>query len=157
MFSFKGAVMLDTDIDFMDFDSARQYVLAFITTLKSTQRERGVTEEELALWQRRVKLAAGRREQVLQKAAEEKVAELAAKQARLRAEEAELAAKSDVLKEKLRRLRIRSTLTVDADALLAQLSMLAGEPDTLKRNLQQQEAQNALEELKRKMHGGGEG
>jgi predicted RNase H-like nuclease (RuvC/YqgF family) len=149
--------MLDTDIDFMDFDSARQYVLAFITTLKETQKERGVTEEELALWQRRVKLAAGRGEQVLQKAAEEKVAELAAKQSRLLAEEAELARKTDVLKEKLRRLRIRSTLTVDADALLAQLSMLAGEPDTLKRDLQQQEAQSALEELKRKMNRGGEG
>jgi hypothetical protein len=146
--------MLDTDIDFMDFDSARQYVLAFITTLKSTQRERGITEEELALWRRRVKLAADRGEQVLQKAAEEKVAELAAKHARLRAEEAELARKSDVLKEKLRLLRIRSSLTVDAEALLAQLSLLAGEPDNLKRNLQQQEAQSALEELKRKMNGG---
>jgi hypothetical protein len=89
--------MLDTDIDFMDFNSARQYVLAFITTLKSTQRERAVTEEELVIWQRRVKLAAGRSEQVLQKAAGERVAELAAKQARLLAEEAELKRKVDVL------------------------------------------------------------
>jgi hypothetical protein len=149
--------MLDTDIDFMDFDSARQYVLAFITTLKSTQRERGVTEEELGLWQRRVKLAAGRGEQVLQKAAEAKVAELDAKQTRLRGEEADLARKVDVLKQKLRMLRVRSTLTVDADALLAQLSMLAGEPDTLKKSLKEQEAQAALDELKRKMNGGGEG
>jgi hypothetical protein len=149
--------MLDTDIDFMDLDSARQYVLAFITTLKSTQRERAVTEEELAMWQRRVKLAAGRSEQVLQKAAEDRVAELAAKQARLLGEEAQLKRKVDVLKEKLGMLRVRSSMTVDADALLAQLSMLAGEPDILKQGLKEQEARAALEELKRKMNGGGQG
>jgi hypothetical protein len=147
---------LDTDIDFLDFDSAREYVLAFITTLKRTQRERAVTEEELAIWQRRIKLAEDRGEQVLQKAAEAKAAELAATCARLRAEEAELAAKVDVLKQKLRALRIRSTLTVDADALLAQLSLAAGELDALKDKLKDQEAQSALEDLKRKMNGGGE-
>jgi hypothetical protein len=48
-------------------------------------------------------------------------------------------------------------MTVDADALLAQLSMLAGEPDTLKQSLKEQEARAALEELKRKMNGGGQG
>jgi phage shock protein A len=145
---------LDTDIDFLDFDSAREYVLAFITTLKRTQRERAVTEEELAIWQRRVKLAEDRGEQVLRKGAVAKAAELEASSARLRAEEAELAAKVDVLKQKLRALRIRSTLTVDADALLAQLSLAAGEPDTLKQSLKEQEAQAALEELKRKRDGG---
>jgi len=147
---------LDTDIDFLDFDSAREYVLAFITELKRTQRERAVTEEELAIWQRRIKLAEGRGEQVLQKAAEAKAAELAASRARLRAEEGELAAKVDVLKQKLRALRIRSTLTVDADALLAQLTLAAGEPDNLKQSLKEQEAQAALEELKRRQSGGGE-
>ena len=147
---------MDTDIDFLDFDSAREYVLAFITELKRTQRERAVTEEELAIWQRRIKLAEGRGEQVLQKAAEAKTAELAASRARLRAEEGELAAKVDVLKQKLRALKIRSTLTVDADALLAQLTQAAGEPDTLKQSLKEQEAQAALEELKRRQSGGGE-
>ncbi len=148
---------MDTDIDFLDFDSAREYVLAFITVLKKTQKERAVTEEELAIWQRRIKLAGDRGEQVLQKAAEAKTAELAASRARLRAEEAELAAKVDVLKQKLQALRIRSTLTVDADALLAQLALAAGEPDALEQSLKEQEAQAALEELKRKRDGGGEG
>jgi hypothetical protein len=148
---------LDTDIDFLDFDSAREYVLAFITELKRTQRERAINEEELTIWQRRIKLAEGRGEQVLQKAAEARAAELEATDARLRAEEAALAARVDVLKQKLSALRIRSTLTVDADALLAQLSIAAGEPDTLKQSLKEQEAQAALEELKRKLSGGGEG
>jgi hypothetical protein len=156
MFEMREASVPDTDIDFLDFDSAREYVLAFITTLKRTQKERAVTEEELAIWQRRVKLAEGRGEQVLRKAAEEKAAELEARRARLQAEEAELAAKVDVLKEKLRMLRVRSTLSVDADALLAQLSLAAGEKDTLKQSLKEQEAQAALEELKRKRSSGGE-
>ena len=148
---------MDTDIDFLDFDSAREYVLAFITELKRTQRERAINEEELTIWQRRIKLAEGRGEQVLQKAAEAKAAELEAVAARLRAEEAALAAKVEVLKQKLQALRIRSTLTVDADALLAQLALAAGEPDELKEELKDQEAQSALEDLKRKMDGGGEG
>ena len=46
--------MRDTDIDFMDFDSAREYVLAFITTLKKTQKQRAVAAEELEHWRGRV-------------------------------------------------------------------------------------------------------
>jgi len=59
-----------------------------------------------------------------------------------------------VLKQKLQALRIRASLTVDADALLAQLSLLAGEEDTLKKSLKEQEARSALDELKRKMANG---
>lgn len=148
--------MLDTDIDSLDFDSAREYVLAFITELKSRQKRRAATEQQLGLWRHRVKLAADRGEQSLRKAAENKAAELAAEQARLLEEEAELRRKVDVLKEKLNRLKIGSRRTVDADALLAQLSMLAGEPDAVKEALREQEARAALEELKRKMSGGAE-
>ena len=39
----------------------------------------------------------------------------------------------------------------DADALLAQMQMLVGEPDKLKDNLDKEEAEQALQALKKKM------
>ena len=143
--------MRDTDIDFMDFQSAREYVLAFITTLKKTQKQRAVTEEELELWRGRIKLAENRGEPVLKSGAERRVAELEASCQQLHQEELELKRKVDVLKEKLKATKIRSSLQLDADALLAQMQMLVGEPDKLQEELRNTEADQALRALKKKM------
>jgi hypothetical protein len=70
----------------------------------------------------------------------------------MRAEERELGRKAAVLKEKLQALRVRAGLGVDAEALLAQLQMLAGEPDRLEAELKEEEAQAGLQKLKKK-HG----
>jgi len=145
--------MRDTEIDFMDFESAREYVLAFITTLKKTQKDRAVAEEELVHWKSRVKLAESRAEPVLKRGAEERVTELQNHCQRLLEEELDLRRKVDVLKEKLKATKIRSSLQVDADALLAQMQMLVGEPDTLQEKLREEEAAQALEALKKKMGG----
>ena len=146
--------MRDTDIDFMDFQSAREYVLAFITTLKKTQKQRAVAAEELEHWRGRVKLADSRGEPVLKRGAEQRVTELEAQSQQLLQEELELKRKVDVLKEKLKATKIRSSLQVDADALLAQMQMLVGEPDRLKEDLRSTEADQALQELKKKMKEG---
>jgi hypothetical protein len=153
--------MSDTDIDFMDPAAAREYVLNYIISLKRTQKDRAVAEEELEQWQRRVRLADSRGEPILKKSAESQVAELSSRRQRLLDEERQLKAKVDVLKEKLRSLSIRSSLSVDTETLLAQLSVLVGEPapsggpagggDTLSHRLKEEEATQALEELKRKM------
>lgn len=146
--------MSDTDIDFMDPAAAREYVLNFILGLKRTQKDRAVADEELEHWQRRVKLAESRGEPFLKRSAEDRVAELKSRREQLLEEERQLAAKVDVLKEKLRRLAVRSSLSVDAEALLAQLSMLVGkspgEGDSLDERLKEAEASQGLEELKRR-------
>jgi phage shock protein A len=147
--------MRDTEIDFMDFESARDYVLAFITTLKKTQKERAVAEEELVHWQSRVRLAESRGEPVLKKGAEDRVTELQSRCQRLLEEELDLKRKVDVLKEKLKATKIRSSLQVDADALLAQMQLLVGDRDTLLEKLREEEAVQALEALKKKMGEGG--
>ena len=149
--NWRGMRMRDTDIDFMDFQAAREYVLAFITTLKKTQKQRAVAEEELEHWRGRVKLANSRGEPVLKRGAEQRVAELEARSQQLLQEELELRRKVDVLKEKLKATKIRSSLQVDADALLAQMQMLVGEPDRLSEDLRRTEADQALQELKKKM------
>jgi hypothetical protein len=147
--------MRDTEIDFMDFESAREYVLAFITTLKKTQRDRAVAEEQLVHWQSRVKLAESRAEPVLKRGAEQRVTELQQQCRRLLEEELDLRRKVDVLKEKLKATKIRSSLQVDADTLLAQMQMLVGEPDRLQEKLREEEAAQALAALKKKMGRGG--
>ena len=143
--------MRDTDIDFMDFEPAREYVLAFITTLKKTQKQRAVAEEQLEHWRGRVKLAEARGEPVLKRGAQQRVAELEANCQQLHQEELELKRKVDVLKEKLKATKIRSGLQVDADALLAQMQMLVGQPDELQEQLRDTEAEQALRALKKKM------
>jgi hypothetical protein len=143
--------MSDTDIDSLDYEAAREYVLAFVAALKRTQKERAIAQEELELWERRVRLAESRGEPILKRGAQERVGELRARAGRLLDEEAAMKRKADVLKEKLGRVKIRSSLRVDADALLAQLQMLAGEPDTLGEALRDVEATQALDKLKRKL------
>jgi hypothetical protein len=138
----------------MDFESAREYVLAFISTLKKTQKQRMVSEQELEHWRARVKLAESRGEPVLKRGAEQRVAELEARRQRLFREELELKRTVDVLKQKLEATKIRSSLQVDADALLAQMQMLLGEPDSLQERLRNQEVDQALEALKKKLNQG---
>jgi len=144
---------VDTDIDSLDYGSAREYVLSFLVTLKQTQRQRAIAEEELFHWEHRVKLAESRGEPVLKKTAGERAAELRERTARLAGEERELKRKVAVLRQKLLILRGRASFAVDADALLAQLTMLAGEPGSLDQAMKEQEAQAALEELKRRLGG----
>lgn len=142
--------MVDTDIDSLDYNSAREYVLSFLAALKRSEKERAIAEEELVHWERRVKMAESRGEPQLAKLAAARAAELREQVASLRGEEQTLRRKAAVLRQKLAALRERSSFAVDADALLAQLRLLAGEADPLARKLEEQEARAALEELKRK-------
>ncbi|HUJ75810.1 MAG TPA: hypothetical protein VL359_13165, partial [bacterium] len=48
--------MLDTDIDGLDPAQASEYVLAFITTLKRTEKALADAAEDAAVWTRRVTL-----------------------------------------------------------------------------------------------------
>jgi phage shock protein A len=141
---------VDTDIDSLDYGSAREYVLAFLTALKQAERERAVAEEELAHWLQRAKAAESRGEPQLKKLAAARAAELREAAARFGAEEQVLRRKTAVLREKLLVLRDKASFTVDADDLLAQLRLQAGEPGTLDQELKELEARAALEALKRK-------
>ena len=135
---------MDTDIDSLDYDSAREYVLAFLTALKQAERERAVAEEELVHWLQRVKAADSRGEPQLKKLAAARAAELQEAAARFGAEEQVLRRKTAVLRKKLLVLRDQAFFAVDADDLLAQLRLLAGEPGTLDQEMKELEALEAL-------------
>ena len=143
--------MLDTDIEGLDPAQASQYVLAFITTLKQTEKALAAAQEDASLWTRRVTLARSRADEGLAAQAQARLSDATAKQAQLESELADLRAKVAVLKEKLTRLRMTGMKLVDADLLLAQLQMIVGKKDTLGDAMKSEEANAALSELKKKM------
>jgi len=145
--------MDELDLNGMDFSAARAYVLSYLGAWKQARKGRSALQEEVSLWERRVKLAAQRGDAALQAAASEKLASLQAGLASLQSEELELARKAGILKEKLVRLRVQSSLTVDVDQALAELSVLLGEPDTTAQRMKEEEAAAALEELKKRLKG----
>jgi len=151
--------MVDTDIDGLGPKDAYQYVLAFITTLKQTEKALANADQDVATWTRRVELATARGDATLAAAAQSRLAEVTARKTQIEGELADLRATVSVLKEKLKR-RIASAgadptgRLVDADLLLAQLEMVVGPKDELSSAMRHEEANAALEELKRKMGGG---
>jgi hypothetical protein len=146
--------MLDTDLEGLGPKEASEYVLAFITTLKQTEKALGAAEEEANLWTRRVALARSKGDEALAAQAQARQSDAVAKQAQLETELADLKAKVSVLKEKLTRIRMTGGKLIDADLLLAQLEMVVGPRDELSRTMKKEEASAALDELKKKMQGG---
>ena len=142
--------MLDTDIEGLNPARASQYVLAFITTLKQTEKALAATQEDSNMWTRRVTLARSRGDEALAAQAQARLSDATAKQSRLETELADLKAKVSVLKDKLTRLRMTGMKLVDADLLLAQLQMVVGKKDELGEAMKNEEAKAALDEMKKK-------
>jgi phage shock protein A len=149
--------MLDTDLEGLGPREASEYVLAFITTLKQTEKACAAAQEETSLWTRRVTLAQGKGDAALTAQATARLADVTTKQSRLDAELADLKAKVSVLKEKLVRIRMTGARLIDADLLLAQLEMVVGKKDELAHTMKKEEASAALEALKKKMQEGSNG
>jgi phage shock protein A len=145
--------MLDTDLEGLGPKEASEYVLAFITTLKQTEKAVAAAQEDSNLWTRRVVLARSKGDEGLAGQAQARLSDATGKQAGLEAELADLRAKVAVLKQKLVRIRMAGVKLVDADLLLAQLEMIAGKKDQLAHAMKQEEAGAALDELKKKMQG----
>ncbi len=145
--------MLDTDLEGLDPQQAGEYVLAFITTLKQTEKAVFAAEEEANVWTRRVALARSKGDEGLAAQAQARLSDAVGKKARLETELADLKAKVSVLKEKLKLIRMKGGRMVDTDLLLAQLEMAVGKKDQLKDTMKGEEANAALEALKKKMQG----
>ncbi len=145
--------MQDTDIEGLDPRQATEYVLAFITTMKQTEKALAAAAEDENLWTRRVTLARSRGDEGLAAQAQARLSDATAKRAGLEAELADLRAKVAALKEKLKKIRMTGTRLVDTDLLLAQLEMLVGPKDPLAGPIKAAEADAALDALKKKMEG----
>lgn len=119
----------DTDLRGLSAADARAYAIEFMTALKALERDLASVGEDVSLWAKRVELAASKGAVELEAAARAKLDELGAKRTTLSAERDELAAKVARIREKLP-MAGASERSVDADLLLAQLRMAAGQdPD----------------------------
>jgi len=145
--------MLDTDIDGLDPVQASEYVLAFVTTLKQTEKALAEASEDTNLWTRRVALARSKGDEGLAAQAQARLSDATAKQSQLEADLVDLRRKVVVLKDKLVRLKMTGGRLVDTDLLLAQLQMVVGEKDTLGDAMKHAEADAALDALKKKDSG----
>ena len=140
----------DTDLSGMTPEAAREYVLAFIKSLKETQRQRDKLTEELDLWVKRVELAEKENRTDLVQQARIRLENIRVDVARLDQEQEVLKRKVDVLKENLKGLPVGFQPTVDAEQLLVQLEMVVGERDETEEKFQEMKVQSKLEELKLK-------
>lgn len=145
----------DTDLSGMEPEAAREYVLAFIQSLKETRISREKAAGELERWQDRVRLAESAGRSDLAEAAREQARECQNELSGLDLEKRELEAKVEALKENLRRLEGQFRHTVDAEQLLVELGMLLGEDkkkeDDLLQKFKEEQARSDLEELKKKL------
>ena len=143
--------MQDTDLEGLGPKEAAEYVLAFVTTLKQTEKDLARIDEEIGVWTKRVALAESRGEASLAAQAKTRLEEIQVKNTAREAELSELRMKVSILKDKLKRLRMMPSRSVDTDLLLAQLEMVAGKKDELSAALKEEEAKAKLEELKKRM------
>jgi hypothetical protein len=137
--------MLDTDIEGLNPAQASEYVLAFITTLKQTEKALAAAQEDTNTWTRRVTLARSRGDEGLAGQAQARLSDAAAKQSQMETELADLKSK-----DKLVRIRMTGGRLVDTDLLLAQLQMVVGQKDELGEAMKKEETNAALDELKKK-------
>ncbi len=135
----------------MDPEAAREYVLAFITTLKKIQIDIAKCIEEIDVWEKRVSLARERGRTDLETQAQAVLEEKRSKLASLKTEESEC--KQDVrsLREQLKLIEAMPQFSVDVDLLNAQFEMLLGEPDKTAESFKEAEVDIALHEMKKKL------
>jgi hypothetical protein len=155
----------DTDIRGMSAADARAYAIEFMTALKTLERDLATVGDEIALWAKRVELAAAKGAAELEAAARAKLDELGIKRATLSSERDELAGKVERIRGKLP-MAGATERSVDPDLLLAELRMAAGQsPDDrddipgvsspkLADDLAALGADDALAALKRKLNEG---
>lgn len=141
----------DTDLSGMDVESAQEYVLGFITSLKQLQKQMAEQGQELKTWQDRVVFARERNRTDLIAGAEQRVREIQDKLTGLQAEEQELALKVKEMLQNLKKLKAGFTFSIDADKLLAELTMIVGEKDEVAEKFKEEETLSELEKLKAKI------
>jgi len=141
----------ETDLSGMDLASAKEYVMAYITTLRQTQSKMKEIAGELALWQQRISFSRERGRADLAAAAEMKVKEISEILSTLVNEEKDIAVKVSTLMKNLKKLKAGFIPTVDAERLQAELEMITGEKDELAEKFKEEETLAELEKLKQKL------
>ena len=110
----------------LDLEGAKEYMLAYATSVKQYEKDIALAHSEAELWRGRVGLAESKGAAELAAGARAKAAEAEGRIAALEAERAGLAADLARLRERLPYLKARER-SVDPDRLLAELQLMTGE------------------------------
>ena len=145
--------MEDFDLTGLDPQAAKQYIVAVISSLKSTTAKRAELEKERDIWTSRIELAKQNDKSDLQAAAEIRAQDIENELYRIQAVEKALSDGVARMKRQLRMMQNQPQLSIDPDALLAGLELLGGETDELADKFKDEEAKQALDELKKKIEG----
>lgn len=142
----------DLDLSGLDPRGAREYVLAFVRTLKEAEQRRGRLEAELRLWTERAALARSKGRADLAGAADARAAGIEPNLAEAQAEETRLRAQVSGLKERLRLKRhAEIERSVDSEKLEAELEMLVGEEGASDAKFGSAQAASDLDELRKRL------
>ncbi len=139
------------DLSNMDEKSAKEYVVALLTTLKQTTAKRKEVEKEVELWEGRVTLAEENERPDLRAQAAGLLEEKKDALSRLQSEEAAFKRELNSAESQLRMIQNQPEFTINADKLLAELEMVVGEVDETRDHFREFEAEQALEKLRKKM------
>ncbi len=140
-----------TNISGMDYNSAKQFVGQYIISLNRTRKQLEAKYAEYLRWKERAVLAGEKDRPDLQAQAVSKAEDLKFELETLRSEERQLEFEIAEMKRQLAALKNSVIPSVDATALLEQLESVVGEKDELAETFKKEEADIALEELKKKM------
>ncbi len=145
----------DYNILGLEPESAREYVTAVMTTLKTTTAKRIQIEKESESWLSRVRLATEKGRPDLASGAQAKADELSPQIAKLKGEEQEYRDGIARMVVQLKSMETRPRLSgVDADLLLAQMEMVVGEHAEIDEKFRSAEADWALDDLKKRQDEG---
>lgn len=118
--------MDDKEFLSLDLEGAKEYMLAYATSMKRYEIDMTAVRSELALWKGRVSLAESKGAAELAAGATAKVAEIEGRLQGLEAERQNLAGELARIRERLPYLKARER-SIDPDQLLAELQMMTGE------------------------------
>lgn len=141
----------DFDLDGLSKEDARAYVAGFVQSLQLARRQRAEKEAEYEKWKARARLAVEKGDTALAEAAIRRAEDTGAALAAVKKDERELSFQVEELKRRLRNVQNEPELSVNADALLAQLQDVVGEDQSTNEGIAEAEAELALEELRKRM------
>lgn len=142
----------DSDLHGLDPASAREVVAGYLQSAQEVRRQLQSARDQEALWGKRAALARQAGDSGLTQRAEERLQEARATREKLTGEEFELSVVIDRLKAQLKRLQAAPALSgIDAEALLADLQSISGEPDPTADELKDLQTEQELRALKRRL------
>jgi phage shock protein A len=143
---------LETDLTNMDYDTAHNYVVSYITEFKEIQKKKAELLVDKKLWDDRYKLAVDKNKTDLIGQAQEKIKDIEEKITKYENRETELKVTIEILKDELNKLSVSTSNQFDAEKILAELQLMSDDAFIINKDITDIEIQDQLEKLKKNIN-----